>query len=58
MLTKVNLFQARLPGADLSDSDCSKSLFFGAELHEATTVGTRFEGTELARTKLEGEVRR
>lgn len=56
-LTKVNLFQVRMPEADLSDADCSKSHFFGAELHEVTTVGTRFEGAELGRTKLEGDAR-
>lgn len=52
-LTKVNLFRGFLEGADLTEADCRGSNFFECELLDAVTTKTRFERSNLLRTKLD-----
>ncbi|MBL8742965.1 MAG: DUF2169 domain-containing protein [Myxococcales bacterium] len=51
-LTRVDLFRGVLEGADLTDADVRGSNLFECELLEAVTENTRFEQTNLKRTKL------
>ncbi len=57
-LTKVNLFRGFLEGADLSEADCRGSNFFECELMDTITTKTRFERSNLGRTKLESRMAR
>ena len=54
-LTKANAYQCRFPGADLTLADCRASNFFECEFWQATTSGSRFEGSILKQTKLDPE---